>query len=271
MTDLSCDKINDIDFCLQALQWHIDCGADFLFEDESVDRTIVSNVVVVDPVVVHSDINKNDKVIKQPDISSKTYGASIAIEELKVILSDVNDIDALKAAIFDFDGVALKKTAKNMIFACGNQDSKIMFIGDVPSSEDDKNGDAFTGNIGVLEDKIHNSIGLTRDDVYLTNICNWRPPGNRSLSESELEILKLIIVKHIELINPEIIIFLGVVPAKLLLNAKGGMSKLRGQSFNYGDGMKAMVMHHPDSLLKNPMHKRDRWHDMLKLKEMIDC
>ena len=116
-------------------------------------------------------------------------------------------------------------------------------------------------------------IGLkSSDDYYLTNIINWRPPGNRTPSDSELEMLEPFLKRHIELVNPKILIFVGGLVAKTLLNESQGITKLRGKWHDYKqDGMEASIpayaVFHPAYLLRQPMQKKKAWADLLDIKK----
>ncbi len=258
MNNLSCDNISKFDIYLSALQWHLDEGIDVCYEENAIDRR---------KTVSSMNFAKGKAENKSP-ISPKLGAADAALEVRKLIES-ADNLDKLKYIIENFDGFAIKKTAMNMVFADGNNQAKIMVIGDVPRAEEDRQGKPFAGKNGVLLDNIFKSIKLSRDNIYITNVMNWRPPGNRSLTDSEISLAKLFIKKHIELINPDFLILLGTLPAKTLLDIDGGISKIRGKIFDYDNNIKAIITYHPENLHLNPLNKKHVWNDMLKIKDMI--
>jgi uracil-DNA glycosylase family 4 len=211
---------------------------------------------------------------QQPVVEVKAHKEIIT--QAEEAASKASTLDELKQAITDFDGLSLKKTATNIVFGDGNSQSKIMIIGDAPAADEDRQGTPFVGTHGQLLDKIFDCIGLSRsaDDagqsIYLSNILNWRPPGNRTPTDEEIDIARPFIKRHVELINPDIIVFCGGMPAQTLLNSKESVSRLRNRIHDYNDTTKAIVTYHPSSLLNTPLQKKKVWDDMLSLKGLID-
>lgn len=190
-------------------------------------------------------------------------------------LAAVKTLDALRNAMAGFDGCALKKTASNLVFADGNPEAKIMIIGEAPGGDEDRMGLPFVGAAGQLLDKMLAAIGLDRQHVYITNILPWRPPGNRTPSSEEVALLWPFLRRHIQLIAPKVIFALGGSSAKLLLNTKAGILKLRGQiqEIDFGEVGQANVIPvlpslHPAYLLRAPKMKQQAFYDLLALKSM---
>jgi len=190
-------------------------------------------------------------------------------------LAAVKTLDVLRNAMADFDGCALKKTASNLVFADGNPGAKIMIIGEAPGADEDRMGLPFVGAAGQLLDKMLAAIGLDRQHVYITNILPWRPPGNRTPSSEEVALMWPFLRRHIQLKAPKVIFALGGSSAKLLLNTKTGILKLRGQvqEIDFGDAGQANVIPvlpslHPAYLLRAPKMKQQAFHDLLALKSM---
>lgn len=187
-------------------------------------------------------------------------------------------LEALKEALVGFDGCSLKTTAMNLVFAAGNPKAKVMIVGDVPAEDEDRQGLPFVGESGRLLDKMLASIGLDRDSVYLTNLIFWRPPGNRSPSEIEVEACLPFTEKHISLVQPKILIVMGQLATKTLLRTKEPFSKKRGQWAAYspclGDPVKEKIrclpFYHPAYLLRQPSAKKQAWIDLLRLKQEIN-
>ncbi|MCH1474964.1 MAG: uracil-DNA glycosylase, partial [Alphaproteobacteria bacterium] len=181
--------------------------------------------------------------------------------------------DELRAALEAFDGCALKHTASNMIFADGNPAARLMVIGEVPGRDEDRVGLPLVGVAGQLFDRMLASIGLSRADAYVTTLIPWRPPGNRTPTDEEMDILMPWLCRHIQLVDPDRILLLGGAPAKSLLGQAGGILKLRGRwhDLDTGDGVvrRAMATLHPAYLLRSPAQKRLAYADLLALAEEL--
>jgi uracil-DNA glycosylase len=182
------------------------------------------------------------------------------------------DLAALKEALTRFDGVSLSKTATNLVFADGNPKAKVMLVGEAPGADEDRLGLPFVGVSGQLLDRMMATIGLDRTSFYITNVCFWRPPGNRKPTDLELAAQKPFVERHIELVAPKVLILVGAAAAQGLLGTTEGITRLRGRWFQYrlGEGtIPAMPIFHPAYLLRQPAQKRETWRDLLKLREVL--
>ncbi|WGF86547.1 uracil-DNA glycosylase [Marinivivus vitaminiproducens] len=183
-----------------------------------------------------------------------------------------NSLDELIQALRDFDGCALKTTALNLCVADGNPEARIMLIGEAPGAEEDRQGRPFCGPSGQLLDRMLTTIGLSRETVYITNLVYWRPPGNRQPSAAEIAVCQPFLERQIELVRPRVIQFVGGMSARVLLDAKEGVTRLRGRRFTYqprsGEPIPALVMFHPAYLLRSPVQKRFAWRDLLALQDV---
>lgn len=206
--------------------------------------------------------------------------ASIPLEEAEAagtareIAARCQTLEELKQALSDFEGCALKFTAKNLVFADGNPEAELMFVGEAPGRDEDIQGLPFVGRAGQLLDRMLAAIGRDRQSVYITNVLNWRPPGNRAPTPAEQAICQPFIERHIELANPEVLVFLGGVSAKQLLNTTTGIMRLRGKWNVYRAGdreIPALPTLHPAYLLRQPAQKRLAWHDLLSLMQRLDA
>lgn len=188
-------------------------------------------------------------------------------------LASVSTLGQLKDVLSKFDGCSLKKTASNLVFSDGNPNARIMLIGEAPGRDEDRMGLPFVGESGQLLDRMLGSVGFGRNDVYITNTLPWRPPGNRTPSSEEVQMLWPFLCRHIELKAPDIIVALGGSSAKLLLETKMGILKLRGsvteKSFG-GRAIPILATLHPAYLLRTPIQKRSSYSDLLKLRAMAD-
>jgi len=157
----------------------------------------------------------------------------------------------------------------------GNVKSKIIFVGEAPGEEEDLKGKPFVGKAGQLLTKILHSVNINREEVYITNMVKCRPPGNRNPSLSEIETCLPYLETQIALINPKIIVTLGNIPTQYLLDSKEGITKLRGQWFDWLGEIKIFPMFHPSYLLRNEgtfpgSPKELTWKDVKTLKKAID-
>jgi uracil-DNA glycosylase family 4 len=269
-----------------ALQWHLDMGVDEALLDTPVDRTAMPELpqrTVSAPVAVpHAEMPVLSSVrsVDAADIP----GAAAARAEAEKRARAATTLDELRAAIDGFDGLSVKKTATQMVFADGNPAAPVMLIGEAPGADEDRIGRPFVGASGQLLDKIFASIGLSRtageakDAVYISNILNWRPPGNRTPSPAEVDIALPFIERHVALAQPKILIFCGAVAAKGLLGRGEGISKLRGSFHDYtpltdgisaGGSVPALCTYHPSYLLRTPSQKKAVWADMLMLQARL--
>jgi uracil-DNA glycosylase len=156
-----------------------------------------------------------------------------------------------------------------VVFGVGNPNAKIMFIGEAPGRDEDIQGKPFVGRAGQLLTKIIEAMGLTRDEVYITNVVKSRPPQNRTPTFEERETCKnLILLKEIAIIKPKIICTLGLSATKGLLGDEITISQVRGRFFHY-QGTLLMPTYHPAYLLRNPAEKRVIWEDMKKIMEKL--
>lgn len=251
-----------------ALAWYLDNGIDEVLGDEPVDRSIP-------PVVANAP--------EKPTVEAPLLGASDARSEAVKLASSAKTLEELREAIQVFEGIQLKKTATNLVFCDGNPESSIMLIGEAPGADEDRLGKPFVGVSGQLLDKIFACIDLDRTEedaskaVYISNILNWRPPGNRTPSPGEVEASLPFIERHIQLVQPKLLIFCGGVAAKGLLGRADSISRMRKTWHDYmpqtpeyqadAKPIPAIATYHPAYLLRTPSQKKAVWADMLMLQK----
>jgi uracil-DNA glycosylase len=181
-------------------------------------------------------------------------------------------LDELRAKLESFDGCALKATATRLVFADGDPEARVMFVGEAPGRDEDIEGLPFVGRSGKLLDRMLTAIGLDRTSVYIANIVPWRPPGNRTPTPQESQICLPFILRQIELANPDILVCLGGPSAQTLLGIKEGITKSRGRWFTFDTGsreIRAIATFHPAFLLRSPLQKRFAWRDFLAIKRAL--
>jgi uracil-DNA glycosylase len=182
------------------------------------------------------------------------------------------NLDELRAILDRFEGCALRATATQLVFADGNPQARLMFVGEAPGRDEDIEGLPFVGRSGKLLDRMLAAIGLDRKSVYIANIVPWRPPGNRTPTPQETAICLPFTQRQIELVDPDVLVCLGNPSTQTLLATKEGITKTRGRWFRHQTGtreIRAMPTFHPAFLLRNPISKRLAWRDFLAIKKAL--
>lgn len=196
---------------------------------------------------------------------------SAAVAQARALADSAQTLDALEASIRAFDGCRLKATAQHTVFADGNRAAKIVLIGEAPGAQEDQTGVPFCGVSGQLLDKMLQSIGLTREQVLITNTLYWRPPGNRAPSKEELAICQPFVEKLIALVRPQLLVLAGGIATQSVLQNTLSLSRLRGKlhpttnPYLTDTAIPALVTYHPSYLLRSPAQKRLAWADLLLL------
>ena len=179
-------------------------------------------------------------------------------------------LEKLKKSISNIKNCELKKSATNIVFADGNPKAKIMLIGEGPGSNEDQEGIPFVGRAGALLDKMLASINLDRKNVYITNVVNYRPPENRRPTEEEIAKYLPYLKKHIEIINPKILVLLGSTALNALIGNEDVISKARGKWIEKQFGeckTSVIVTFHPAFLIRQPAQKKMAWIDLKMIRE----
>lgn len=262
-----------------ALQWHIDIGADEALADEprSMTQTPDIHSIKKEPALI--PLNPPDLPSSSPPLAGTHELRSKAIEAARAAAT----LEELREAIANFDGLDIKRTATNMVFCDGHPDAPVMLVGEAPGADEDRIGKPFVGVSGQLLDRILKWINLDRmqEDparaIYISNILNWRPPGNRTPAPAEVEICLPFIERHIALKKPKLLILCGGVSAKALLGTEESISRLRNKWHDYRprtpgicdepQSIPAIATYHPSYLLRTPSQKKAVWQDMLALQD----
>jgi len=254
------------------LDFYLEAGADALVGEEPVDRFAAAD----EPAPVRAA----RPVTPPPDLETKGRAAAPiapqapdeAAMAARAAAKNAQSLDELRAIMEKFDGCALKATATRLVFADGNPEARIMFVGEAPGRDEDIEGLPFVGRSGKLLDRMLAAIGLDRASVYIANVIPWRPPGNRDPSLHETEICLPFIQRQIELVDPDVLVCMGNPSAKTLLGLKEGITKTRGRWYSYNTGkreIRAMPTFHPAFLLRSPLQKRFAWRDLLAIKKEL--
>lgn len=167
------------------------------------------------------------------------------------------------------DKCPLGKTKTNTVFGCGNQNARLMFVGEAPGEQEDKEGIPFVGAAGKLLDKYLDAVGILRDEVYIANILKCRPPHNRDPLPEEGDACIGFLREQVKLIRPEIIVCLGRISAMRLIKPEFKITREHGVIIKKG-AFAMTAVYHPAALLRDPSKKEDMYRDMKKIKAYLD-
>lgn len=269
------------------LRWYVDQGIDEAIGEAPIDRFALpppSPVAAPAPVakapgraVAPTPLRPSSPVSPPAARGPVPIESPQLIEDARALAESCNTLAELEAAVRGFEGCALKRTAKNTVFADGTAGAAVMIVGEAPGADEDRLGKPFVGVSGQLMDRMMAAIGLTRDGgFYITNILFWRPPGNRTPTLAEQAICLAFTRRHIELARPKVLILAGGTSVKAVLDTTEGITRMRGKWVTYrladGTELPTMPTFHPAYLLRTPASKRLSWLDLLavdkKLKEL---
>lgn len=297
------EGVQAIEASAALIEWYLEAGVDWVLGEEAVDRFEESRLELAarqarqamrpaapDPRAQQSraapaggDPRQQPPVrlpterprqenpaqpIARPGVSATvpSGGEVMAAREAAASATSLGELNGILAG---FTGCNLRQTAKSLVFADGNPEARLMFVGEAPGREEDEAGVPFVGRSGQLLDRMLAAIGLDRSAAYIANVVPWRPPGNRTPTPQETEICKPFIERQIALASPDILVLLGAAPAAALLGTSDGILKMRGRWFDYqaaGKTIKVLATLHPAYLLRQPQQKRLAWRDFRDLK-----
>lgn len=253
----------DAHTALALLQWQAELGADEPCLDAPIDRYDLPDRV--EPAAKPAPA----AAAPPPDQAQDHVARAEALASAPTTLAQ------LAEAQEHFDAIEIRKGARNFCFADGNPAARVMIIGEAPGEEEDQQGRPFVGRAGRLLDLMFAAIGLARDAVdaekslYITNVLPWRPPGNRRPEPSEIALMLPFLRRHVELVQPQILVLMGNTPCIAALNQQG-ILRLRG-SWTQAFGVPVLPMTHPAYLLRTPLAKREAWADLLSIQERLEA
>ena len=276
---------------LALLRWYIEMGADEAIGEEPVNRfappamlpkspaaisvTDATSPIPPPPMPETAEPGPAGRAVAATPPAAFAQSAGEAAQSARAIAAHIDNLAALEAAIADFEGCALKRTATNTVIADGNPAAPIMIIGEAPGADEDRIGRPFVGRAGQLLDRMLAAIGLNRSGVLISNVIYWRPPGNRTPTTDEIAACLPFVLRHIALVRPKVLVLAGGTAAKALLPPGPGISRLRGRWFDLaipglGEPVPTLPIFHPAFLLRAPERKREAWRDLLALRARLD-
>lgn len=251
----------DGETALALLEWQIELGADEAMLDAPLDR--------------FDRAAPPPKPAEAPPPPLAAHdSADTGVTQAEALAASADTLEALATVLERFDGFELKRGARNFCFADGDPRARVLILGEAPGDEEDRQGRPFVGRAGQLLDRMFGAIGLARDAVdseravYITNVLNWRPPGNRDPLPEEMALALPFLRRHIELVDPDLIVLMGNIACQAALGRRG-ILRLRG-TWVEAFGRPALPMTHPAYLLRNPAAKREAWADLLGLAAKLD-
>ena len=261
-------RADDLDAAtaLALLEWQAELGATEPIRDAPLDRFEIADRPPPEapaPPAAPSPVSR----------APTPAGDGTLVAEAEALAAAAGSLADLAAAQEGFEGIEIRKGARNFAFADGNPAARVLILGEAPGDEEDRQGRPFVGRAGQLLDRMFAAIGLARDatdaerSLYITNVLPWRPPANRDPSPEEMAVMMPFVRRHIELVDPEIVVLMGNTPCQAALGRRG-ILRLRGQWVE-AFGRPALPMTHPAYLLRTPIAKREAWADLLALAERL--
>jgi len=272
----------------ELIAFYLDAGVDALLGEESVNR--MADDIAPQRLGAAFSSAAEDKTARRvrsesllpiagsqaaqqrPQLGAAPASPDAAVMVAREAAKNATTLDDLRALLADFEGCALRATATQLVFADGNPQSRVMFVGEAPGYDEDIVGRPFVGRSGKLLDRMMAAIGLDRTSCYIANVVPWRPPGNRTPTPQETAICLPFIRRQIELADPDFLVCLGGPAMQTLLGIKDGITRSRGRWLPYDTGrreIRALATFHPAFLLRSPLQKRFAWRDFLALKKAL--
>lgn len=254
----------------ELLKWYVDIGL-----DEAMEETPQNRFSAVEPIEKPAPVTIFPEEKKALEDTKEALGTIEALKEAETRAAEAKTLEELRPALENFSGLTLKRTATQIVFADGNPAAKIMLIGDPPGTDEDRAGVPFSGAAGEMLDKMFGAIGLTREkDLYITGVLHWRPPGNRAPTEAELALSLPFVERQIALVRPQVLVFVGGLAMKTLMQTAQSITRLRGQWLSYErpflpEPVAAMALFHPAYLMASPAQKKLAWEDLQMLKARL--
>jgi uracil-DNA glycosylase, family 4 len=261
----------------QLLAFYLETGVDCALTEAPVNRLSDPDIVPAREVLAREaaeprPLRAIPAAIPAPR-GEATQAPEAAILSAREAARTAPSLEVLRTLLERFDGCALKSTATRLVFADGNPQARIMFVGEAPGREEDIEGLPFVGRSGKLLDRMIAAIGLDRTTAYIANVIPWRPPGNRTPTPQETQICLPFIQRQIELVNPDVLVTLGNPSTQTLLSTREGIMKTRGRWFDYDTGtrmIRALATFHPAYLLRSPSYKRMAWQDLRSIAKALE-
>ncbi len=271
---------------LEALQFYVDNELSEIISDKAqncfsqidpkktppkkVEQNFIKPVFSTDAALSNLAKRSNPE-----DQNQKFMSLNEIVAQAKNAADSSKNLSELLEAIKNFEGCNLKKMATNTVFCDGNPNAKVMVIGEAPGNHEDLQGIPFCGDSGKVLDDMFRAINLTRKEgFYISNVIFWRPPGNRRPTNEELAICRPFVERHIQLVNPEVLVLVGSTSMTAVLGITDPITGVRGKMMDFSPKflsrkIKTFTIFHPSYLMRQPSKKKLAWHDMLELEKFL--
>ncbi len=260
------------------IRWHLASGVDALLDEMPHDR--FSEKPSVEAVMPNRESTPSPRAVSRPTPAARAAATPILasgssdewVQKAQRQAQAASTLAELRGALESFEGIALKRTARNLLMADDVVPGGIIILGDLPEADDERSGEVFSGRAGVLLDLMLGSIGLSRENTALTMAVPWRPPGNRAPTTQELATLSPFLMRQLILLQPKLILSFGTSGAQMLADRSETILKLRGQWLDLTLDNKTvpmLVTFGPGHLLRHPAQKLFAWRDLKALRERI--
>jgi uracil-DNA glycosylase family 4 len=257
----------------ERLRYYEDLGIRLFYKDRTggqhISVSAEPNAVAPATIVLDKEISlrktalqvKTEKVVKPVAVPILTPPGAL-FAEVKKIKEDT--LLKIREDIGDCTRCKLHKGRNKIVFGDGNPKARLVFVGEAPGADEDKQGIPFVGRAGKLLTQMIEAMGLHRQDVYICNVVKCRPPDNRKPEDDEVSTCSPYLLRQLDVIEPKVLVCLGAVAAQTLLATNRGISHFRGEWMDW-HGHKLMATYHPAYLLRNPAAKADVWKDLQKV------
>jgi uracil-DNA glycosylase family 4 len=271
MPDNSADTLKKIE---QRLRYYEDLGIRLFYKDRGGGET-ASAIEPPGPAASIPIVSEEELSLRKPASQYKPQPSKPpAIPPIVApagisLFTDVEKIKddtllKIREDIGDCTRCKLHKGRNKIVFGDGNPKAKLVFVGEAPGADEDKQGLPFVGRAGKLLTQMIEAMGLQRQDVYICNVVKCRPPDNRKPEDDEVSTCSPYLLRQLDAIEPKVLVCLGAVAAQTLLETTRGISQFRGEWMDWR-GHKLMATYHPAYLLRNPAAKADVWKDLQKV------
>jgi DNA polymerase len=270
----------DVDFhaAKAMLLWQMELGADEAIGEVPVNRYEAAAVpagpaATVTPPVMSPETSAAAQAGSAPVPAGAPRAGEDPVAAARRMAGAAVDLPSLADALEAYEHCELRRGARSLVFADGTPQARVMIVGEAPGREEDLQGRPFVGRAGQLLDRMFDAIGMARHAqdathaLYITNVLPWRPPENRDPSAEEVAMMLPFLRRHVELVDPEVLVVMGNHACQALLGRKG-ITRLRGQ-WTEALGRPVLPMLHPAYLLRSPHAKREAWHDLLMLQARL--
>ncbi|MDP4832083.1 MAG: uracil-DNA glycosylase [Rickettsiaceae bacterium] len=263
---------------LNNLKWLKSAGIEYYCSEKKDSKNSLIKTLKeqkVSEVKIEAPIVKPTKVKPVATQEPTAVNNSPVITEARALADKASNLDELYKFIENFNGCELKEFARHTVFSDGVTNAPILLLGEAPGATEDELGIPFCGESGVMLDRMLESINISRKtNAYITNTVFWRPPANRRPTNTEVEICKPFVEKHIALIKPKLIILVGSTATTSLLGKKAAISEIRQNNYPYinkylSEAIPTTAIFHPAYLLRQPSQKKITWYDLLKIQDFL--